>query len=42
MYKRQALEQGKWAKITGWGDKAEAQKILMDSITRYKKGKAAA
>jgi hypothetical protein len=23
-----ALEQGKWAKITGWGDKADAQRIL--------------
>jgi inorganic pyrophosphatase len=37
-----ALEQGKWAKITGWGDKAEAQRILMASIERYKKDKAAA
>ena len=32
-----ALEQGKWAKISGWGDKAEAQRLLMASIERYKK-----
>ena len=32
-----ALEQGKWAKITGWGNKAEAQRILMEAIERYKK-----
>ena len=32
-----ALEQGKWAKITGWGDKADAQRILMESIERYNK-----
>jgi inorganic pyrophosphatase len=32
-----ALEQGKWAKITGWGDKADAQNILMEAIARYNK-----
>ena len=35
-----ALEQGKWAKITGWGDKAEAQRILMEAIERYNKASA--
>jgi inorganic pyrophosphatase len=35
-----ALEAGKWAKIIGWGDKADAKKILMDSIERYNKKKA--
>lgn len=37
-----ALEAGKWAKITGWGDKAEAERILMASIERYKASKVAA
>ncbi len=37
-----ALEKGKWAKITGWGDKAEAERLLMASIERAKKEKAAA
>ena len=37
-----ALEQGKWANVTGWGDKADAQRILMEAIARYKKDKAAA
>jgi inorganic pyrophosphatase len=31
-----ALEEGKWAKVTGWGDKAEAQRLLMEAIDRYK------
>ena len=31
-----ALESGKWARIAGWGDKAEAERILMDSIERAK------
>ncbi len=39
-YKR--MEAGKWAKVTGWGDKMDAKKILMDSIERAKKGKTAA
>jgi inorganic pyrophosphatase len=30
-----SLEAGKWAKIIGWGDKADAKKILMESIERY-------
>jgi hypothetical protein len=29
-------EEGKWAKVTGWGDKAEAQRILLAAIDRYK------
>jgi len=31
-----ALEKGKWVQITGWGDKAEAARIVMDSIDRLK------
>jgi inorganic pyrophosphatase len=31
-----ALEVGKWANVTGWGDKAEAERILMASIERAK------
>jgi inorganic pyrophosphatase len=34
-----ALEVGKWAKIIGWGDKAEAEAILMDSIARAREAK---
>jgi inorganic pyrophosphatase len=30
-----SLEAGKWAKIIGWGDKADAKKIFMESIKRY-------
>jgi len=37
-----ALEEGKWATVTGWGNKADAQRILMEAIERAKKGKAAA
>jgi hypothetical protein len=37
-----ALEEGKWAKVTGWGDKAEAQRILMEAIDRYAADKDAA
>ena len=37
-----ALEEGKWAKVTGWGNKADAQRILLEAIERAKKGKAAA
>jgi inorganic pyrophosphatase len=37
-----ALDGGKWAKVTGWGDKAEAQRIVMEAIERAKDGKAAA
>lgn len=31
-----ALEVGKWAKVIGWGDRTEAEAILMESIARYK------
>lgn len=37
-----SLEKGKWAKISGWGDKAKAQEILMASIERAKKTKETA
>lgn len=37
-----SLEKGKWAKISGWGDKAKAEEILLASIERFKKDKAAA
>jgi inorganic pyrophosphatase len=30
------------AKVSGWGDKQDAKKILMESIERAKKGKTAA
>jgi len=33
-----ALEQGKWSKILGWGDKTGAGAILMNSIERAEKG----
>ncbi|MFS8138340.1 MAG: inorganic diphosphatase, partial [Thermomonas sp.] len=29
------LEKGKWVKLDGWGDAAEAKSILMDAIARY-------
>ncbi|RYZ69598.1 MAG: inorganic pyrophosphatase, partial [Lysobacteraceae bacterium] len=29
------LEKGKWVKLDGWGDAAEARQILRDSMTRY-------
>lgn len=29
------LEKGKWVKIDGWGDAAEARQILAESIERY-------
>lgn len=29
-----ALESGKWASVTGWGDKVEAERIVMESIAR--------
>ena len=31
------LEKGKWVKIEGWGDAAEAKQILLDAIERYAK-----
>jgi inorganic pyrophosphatase len=30
------LEPGKWAKISGWGDAAEARRLIMESIERLK------
>ena len=30
-----SLEAGKWARIIGWGDKAEAEAILMESIANF-------
>lgn len=32
-----ALEDGRWSKILGWGNKAAAEAILIDSIRRYNK-----
>lgn len=29
------LEPGKWVKLDGWGDAAEARAILMDAVKRY-------
>ncbi len=29
------LEKGKWVKIDGWGDAAEAKRILLEAIERY-------
>ncbi|WP_226467899.1 inorganic diphosphatase [Luteimonas panaciterrae] len=29
------LEKGKWVKLDGWGDAAEAKQILLESIERY-------
>jgi inorganic pyrophosphatase len=37
-----ALERGKWVKITGWGDKAEAERIVMESIERFREKAVAA
>ena len=28
------LEPGKWAKILGWGDKAQAQNLIQEAIDR--------
>ena len=33
------LEPGKWVKVLGWGDAAQAQAILVESIERAKAGK---
>ncbi|MEM9781208.1 MAG: inorganic diphosphatase, partial [Pseudomonadota bacterium] len=35
------LEAGKWVKVIGWGDKAEAEAILTKSIEAATSGKAA-
>jgi inorganic pyrophosphatase len=32
------LEPGKWVKIIGWGDAAEARKLIEEAIERYKTG----
>lgn len=31
------LEPGKWVKLIGWGDAAEAQRLIVEAITRAKK-----
>lgn len=31
------LEPGKWVKISGWGDKAKAKELILESIERAKK-----
>jgi inorganic pyrophosphatase len=33
------LEVGKWVKLIGWGDAAEARQLIVDAIERTKKGK---
>jgi inorganic pyrophosphatase len=30
-----ALEPNKWVKVEGWGDRSDAEKELMDSVSRY-------
>ncbi|SHG33370.1 inorganic pyrophosphatase [Kaistia soli DSM 19436] len=32
------LEKDKWVEISGWGDKAEAEQLILDAIERAKKG----
>ncbi|MDB5477813.1 MAG: inorganic pyrophosphatase [Alphaproteobacteria bacterium] len=36
------LEKGKWVKISGWKDAAEAQTAILESVERYNSEKAAA
>ena len=36
--RRKDLEQGKWVKVGGWGDKAEAEAILMKAIEAAGRG----
>jgi len=31
------LERGKWVKVQGWGDKAEAERMILEGIERVKK-----
>ncbi len=31
------LETSKWVKVTGWGDAAEAEQLIVEAIERYKK-----
>jgi inorganic pyrophosphatase len=35
------LEEGKWVKVDGWGDAAEARRLIVEAIEREKKRKAA-
>lgn len=30
------LEEGKWVKLLGWGDAAEAKKLIVEAMNRYK------
>ena len=30
------LEQGKWVKVAGWGDAAEARRMIVEGIERAK------
>jgi inorganic pyrophosphatase len=32
------LEKGKWVKLDGWGNAAEAKQILLEAVERYKAG----
>ncbi|HYZ34393.1 MAG TPA: inorganic diphosphatase [Crenalkalicoccus sp.] len=32
------LEPGKWVKVIGWGDAAEARKLILEAIERAKRG----
>ncbi|WP_204314154.1 inorganic diphosphatase, partial [Klebsiella aerogenes] len=34
------LEPGKWVKVEGWGDAAEARKLIAEAIDRAKAAKA--
>jgi inorganic pyrophosphatase len=34
------LEPGKWVKLIGWGDAAEARRLIVESIARAKAGTA--
>ena len=33
------LEPGKWVKVIGWGDAAEAQRLISEAIERHRKAK---
>lgn len=33
------LEKGKWVKTSGWGDAAEAQKMILEGVERYNAAK---
>lgn len=35
------LEKGKWSKVKGWGDAAQAKKMILEGIERAKAAKAA-